>query len=168
MERIRTVSAVTDTQLQSTRYPDMPHPFRSPDREFAMLFTATPQGANLARRIAVKRLRWWGITPDTPALLIGELVANAVMHTRPRPHQDYFLRLAASGRSLRIEVADVTPDRRPELRKPADNAENGRGLVLVDAISSAWGVSRRPTGKTVWCELPAVARPDTPVTASRG
>lgn len=133
----------------------MPNPPSTPDYEFAMLFSSTRHSASTARRIAGRRLQWWGVDPRTPSLLVGELTANAVIHCRPRKHRDFFLRLAISGGTLRVEVADSCPDCQPELRKPADDAEGGRGLILVDHLSSGWGVTVRPTGKTVWCELPA-------------
>jgi hypothetical protein len=37
-------------------------------------------------------------------------------------------------------------DRDPE-------AAGGRGLLLVDALSSAWGIETTAQGTTVWCEL---------------
>ncbi|WP_308409533.1 ATP-binding protein [Streptomyces sp. A3M-1-3] len=33
---------------------------------------------------------------------------------------------------------------------PADDAESGRGLLLVQALALDWGVAERPYGKTVW------------------
>jgi anti-sigma regulatory factor (Ser/Thr protein kinase) len=34
-----------------------------------------------------------------------------------------------------------------------DLDERGRGLLLIDALASRWGVQSQPDGKTVWCEL---------------
>lgn len=131
-----------------------------PDREFAMLFTSSPQGASLARRIMVKRLRWWGIDPDTPALLIGELAANAVTHCKTG-HRDFFLRIAVHGQRIRIEVSDNCRGQQPVLIKPPVDAESGRGLLLVDALSSSWGVDERPSSKKVWCEVELPCENDT-------
>lgn len=124
-----------------------------PDSEFAMLWTATPEGASLARRITLKRLRWWGIGAEDAAVVIGELAANAVTHCREAAHRDFFLRVAVHGRTLRIEVADGCRGRVPEVIKPPDDAESGRGMLIVDALCSAWGITEQAGGKTVWCEI---------------
>lgn len=134
-----------------------------PQREFAMLFTSTPQGASLARRIMLKRLKWWGIDHDIPALLIGELAANAVTHCRSGC-EDFFLRIAVHGRTLRIEVADKCRDERPVVVKPSDDCESGRGMLLVDALATAWGVAERAGSKTVWCECAAHPSPESRAT----
>jgi len=34
-----------------------------------------------------------------------------------------------------------------------DDAEEGRGLFLVDAVSDRWGYDRHRCGKTAWAEL---------------
>jgi serine/threonine-protein kinase RsbW len=39
---------------------------------------------------------------------------------------------------------------------------SGRGLTLVDAVSSAWGVQQTPDGTTVWFELEVVEVPENP------
>jgi hypothetical protein len=46
----------------------------------------------------------------------------------------------------------------PAPRTPAEEDTSGRGLGLVAALATAWGVDERPGGKSVWFELP---RPDT-------
>lgn len=57
-----------------------------------------------------------------------------------------------------IEVDDGAADRSPEpLPFPGPDAENGRGLYLVDSVvrsrQGTWGVS--PDGTRTWCSLPA-------------
>ena len=54
---------------------------------------------------------------------------------------------------LLIEVYDTdgTP---PVLSRPGDDAENGRGLVLIDALSKEWSYFFPPGGgKVVYCVL---------------
>jgi hypothetical protein len=41
---------------------------------------------------------------------------------------------------------------RPRLFPPVEQ-ENGRGLALLDAIATRWGMQARSQGKTVWFEL---------------
>lgn len=136
-----------------------------------MFFTSSRHGARLARRLVVRRLEEWGIPRDSDAshgiaLLAGELTANAVSHGHV-PGRNFHLRLTvqpppAPGEhrasvTVRIEVSDARGERRPELRDHtaaamAQQQEHGRGLVLVDALASKWGVTDRTVGKTVWCE----------------
>jgi hypothetical protein len=52
-------------------------------------------------------------------------------------------------------VGDASPHP-PRRIDPAGEAEGGRGLLLVEALSSKWGwyaTSRRETTKVVWAEL---------------
>ncbi|MEU2689879.1 ATP-binding protein [Streptomyces hygroscopicus] len=133
---------------------------------FEMFFTSSRHGARLARRLVVRRLEEWGIPRDGDAsqhlaLIAGELAANAVSHGHV-PGRYFHLRLSVQpppGRdgcrapvSARIEVSDARDELRPVLRDRDDEAECGRGLLLVDALASKWGVAERSVGKTVWCE----------------
>jgi serine/threonine-protein kinase RsbW len=92
-------------------------------------------------------------TIETAALLATELAANAVQHSDAAEYTidvDVDIDL----RRVHVEVGD-SDDRFPlrPLREPAD-ADNGRGLLLVDSLSSRWGVRSNEPGKTVWFELP--------------
>lgn len=60
---------------------------------------------------------------------------------------------------LRIEVSDTRGDQLPSVRAdgPSEDAESGRGLLLVEALAESWGVTvGPPPRKTVWaeCALP--------------
>jgi anti-sigma regulatory factor (Ser/Thr protein kinase) len=96
-------------------------------------------------------------------LLTSELVSNAIIAsgvTEPSPVQDsrqsdvelIGMRLVDLGHSLVIEVWDTSP-RSPKLTQPSLEAEHGRGLQLVDALSIRWGHYTRDDGKVVWCQL---------------
>ncbi|MBF4133299.1 MULTISPECIES: ATP-binding protein [Streptomyces] len=132
-------------------------------RVFTQRFSSTPRGARLARRLALHQLDTWGVphggeASDTAALLIAELAANAVTHGRV-PGRDFEVTVKLLGRTLRIEVSDT----RGELRPPVPGvtrpeagplAENGRGMLLVEALADRWDVlDRVPVGKTVVAEL---------------
>ncbi|WP_079194226.1 SpoIIE family protein phosphatase [Streptomyces sp. CB02923] len=129
--------------------------------------SSVPEG----RRFLHRTLRMWGLTAlaDTAMLLASELLTNAVCHARG----PLTLRVWYSVRELGVEVVDgSTP--RPRARL-ADNAEeNGRGLMLVEALADAWGTRPDTVGKTVWFTLltapaPAVvARPAGVAAGARG
>jgi serine phosphatase RsbU (regulator of sigma subunit) len=107
----------------------------------------------LARRSARQVLREWGVEPgvvDVAELVVSELASNAA-----RQSEDPIdVVLALPGPYLRIEVAD-TSHRMPAL--PAEevdaDATSGRGLLLVDALASRWGVHSDGLAKRVWAEL---------------
>ena len=102
-------------------------------------------------------------TAETAELIVSELVTNAVRFAGdPARMLRYSERADASliALSLRhfygcllIEVYDA--DNNPPVRSLADeNAENGRGLMLVDALSKEWSFFFPPGGgKVVYCFL---------------
>jgi hypothetical protein len=99
---------------------------------------------------------------ETVATVVAELAANAVTHGRV-PGRDFELRLVLCDGTVRIEVSDTRTERHPpapgDVTPPEANAEAGRGLLLVQALSRAWGVTPRSVGKTVWSEIPVPAAP---------
>jgi hypothetical protein len=54
---------------------------------------------------------------------------------------------------VRVSVSDES-DEPLQPRDAEPQSESGRGLALVEAMSSNWGVLRRQGGKTVWFEVP--------------
>ncbi|MFE2417373.1 ATP-binding protein [Streptomyces hokutonensis] len=104
-----------------------------------------------ARRALRELLRHWGRPgrSEIAELLTSELVTNALIHT----DHDAVLTATVGPHGLRVEVRDFVA-RRPRLRAPiADDGTHGRGLVLVQSLADAWGVSPHGVGKSVWFEL---------------
>ncbi|MFF1394129.1 ATP-binding protein [Streptomyces sp. NPDC058287] len=131
----------TETQLHATA------------RQFAVLLSATPRGARLARLLATEQLRAWGLPFEGAAYVVAELAANAVTHGRVAG-RDFRVTLLVTHGVIRIEVTDTRGERVPELRHPGDEEEAGRGLQLVEAMASRWGVTPGPAPrKTTWAEL---------------
>jgi hypothetical protein len=63
------------------------------------------------------------------------------------------LDLTLAGDRLRIAVNDASP-RAPVKSTSVDwEATGGRGLLLVEAMSTAWGSVPLSGGKQVWCEV---------------
>jgi anti-sigma regulatory factor (Ser/Thr protein kinase) len=107
-----------------------------------------------------------GISEDTAGtaeLIVSELVTNAVRFAGdPARALRYSERANASlislslrhfRESLLIEVYD-TDNNPPILSHPDDDAENGRGLMLADALSKEWSYFFPPGGgKVVYCIL---------------
>ncbi|MBZ3900693.1 ATP-binding SpoIIE family protein phosphatase [Streptomyces griseiscabiei] len=97
-------------------------------------------------------------------VVVSELVTNAVVHAGT--DVDLLCRLGRDDPTaagwLLVEVSDHHPSRavreegaeRPYLvERPYGDAEYGRGLRLVAALSEAWGITYRTGMKTVWARL---------------
>ena len=96
---------------------------------------------------AVQSLGSPNVAPEAE-LLVSELAANAVLHAGTP------LRVSVLCRDerVRIEVRDDNPAL-PQRLSPDPLAMHGRGVMLVDTLSAAWGVNGNQRGKTVWFEL---------------
>jgi anti-anti-sigma regulatory factor len=128
----------------------------------------SPTAAAAARRFVRDTCWYWRLEelddPDDPTerlwvqdlvdravLVASELVTNAVVHTRGPLR----LRLALREEQLYVAVAD----RLPRLLRLATDlggpeAEGGRGLLIVDQLTSRWGVHHPSEGgKVIWCVL---------------
>jgi len=110
-----------------------------------------PASATRARELAREKLAAI-CTPDaldTVALLVTELVTNAVLHA----HTPLRLVIEATRDHVRVRVEDESGGY-PERRSYPSDAVTGRGLALVEVLSSSWGVEPTASGKVVWCEIP--------------
>ncbi|MFI9802816.1 SpoIIE family protein phosphatase [Streptomyces sp. NPDC052301] len=111
-----------------------------------------PEAVRHARRFTRRTLRTWGVPQDTfdaALLVVSELVTNALVHTGGPVRLD----LSLVNHRLRLGVADSSP-RSPV--KPASigwEATGGRGILLVEAVSVAWGTIPVSGGKQVWADL---------------
>jgi anti-sigma regulatory factor (Ser/Thr protein kinase) len=119
-------------------------------------FPERPESVTAARRFATEVLQ------DAPAqvvatveLLVSELATNCIRHT----DSAFDLMIAKTAREIRVEATDYDVGE-PTMRTPKATDTNGRGLRIVDALASSWGVEHRPShGKTVWFTI-AVQAPE--------
>lgn len=114
------------------------------------LDTAAPAaGRHMVREI----LRAWQVTQEYTVeaclIAVSELVTNAVVHGGGQ------VRLEAEKREavIRLAVSDggsVLPGRRDS--GPLDT--KGRGIALIEALATAWGVEEAADGgKSVWVDV---------------
>ncbi|KWW98219.1 hypothetical protein TH66_18880 [Carbonactinospora thermoautotrophica] len=118
---------------------------------------AIAEATRLARWLVRRKVAEWGGDAEagyTAGLLAGELVTNAVVHAGG---DALTLVVARADGGLRVEVHDRGRDE-PVLRRTDGAAEQGRGLLVVDALSTAWGHAPTSTGKVVWFELAGCVR----------
>ncbi|MER6819914.1 SpoIIE family protein phosphatase [Streptomyces cellulosae] len=110
-----------------------------------------PQAVGHARRFTRRTLRSWGVTEeiDAPLLAVSELVTNALVHTDGKVRLD----LTLIGDRLRIAVADSSPRSPVKPTSIGWEATGGRGILLVEAVSAAWGTLPVSGGKQVWAEF---------------
>ena len=85
---------------------------------------------------------------ELAVLLVSEVVTNAVLHARSAVR----IAITWDNRRLRVEVADKSPAT-PVARQFAADSGTGRGLMLIEELSDAWGTSPVGDGKVVWFEL---------------
>ncbi|MCD9622718.1 ATP-binding protein [Rhabdothermincola salaria] len=113
-------------------------------------FAADLESAAAARHFAEDRLREWGAEElvESTRLLVSELMVNAVLHTGTPAR----LTLELDVGCLRAEVVDGGEG--DVARRPYEpDAPTGRGLMIVDALATRWGVDEFDAGKVVWFEL---------------
>nr|WP_097875336.1 MULTISPECIES: ATP-binding protein [unclassified Streptomyces] len=135
-----------------------------------------PGGVPEARHRVQEAMRAWGEPAErieAAALIVTELVTNAVQHTSTRRIRCRLLRSTAG---VRICVWNRGRARIPAPASPADSAglpvgeaptagdleaddaldrlsEDGRGLLLVDALAARWGTRAALAGRLVWADL---------------
>ncbi|NJQ01608.1 ATP-binding protein [Streptomyces zingiberis] len=109
----------------------------------------------LARRAVRHTLSSWalGDLADTAELLVSEVVANALRHTRG-PVQ---LTVVHGGSRWWCGVGDAGPGF-PRIRPATPDDECGRGMAMIAQLACAWGADHTAWGKEVWFSLPVGVR----------
>jgi anti-sigma regulatory factor (Ser/Thr protein kinase) len=108
---------------------------------------------------APRQARWWlagllrqhGLDHELHdvMVMVSELATNVVKHATGTFEVGAWL----DGARLRVEVADNDPNI-PQVQWVPAGATSGRGLLIVETLSDAWGVNAREGGgKAVWFEL---------------
>ncbi|MGC5543477.1 ATP-binding protein [Streptomyces griseus] len=135
-----------------------------------------PGGVPEARHRVQEAMRAWGEPAErieAAALIVTELVTNAVQHTSTRRIR---CRLMHSAEGVRICVWNRGRARIPAPASPGDAtglpvsgvpaaadlegddaldrlSEDGRGLLLVDALAARWGTRAALAGRLVWADI---------------
>ena len=78
--------------------------------------------------------------------MVSELATNCIRHA----NVGFELTVMRSGGQIRVEVTDAARGE-PTMRSPGPEDPSGRGLLIVNMLSTSWGVEHAPVrGKTVW------------------
>lgn len=138
---------VTDGTLPSAPRPAV-------RRTMLTIAQAESERVAVARQQLREQLHDWPCPDqvDSAVLLISEASTNVLVHT----DADALVVAEVTGdpgaRRIRVEVTDVSDDL-PHKRRPGELASSGRGLLLIEMLSDAWGVDPRGEGKSIWFEL---------------
>jgi anti-sigma regulatory factor (Ser/Thr protein kinase) len=99
-------------------------------------------------RDVVRRAAVAAVDPETVALVVSELVTNALVHAS----QPVDVAVDVDADRMRVEVWDSSP-RASACRRtgpPRSDAVGGWGLEIVNRLSDDWGVDRSDDRKCVW------------------
>jgi anti-sigma regulatory factor (Ser/Thr protein kinase) len=130
---------------------------REVGKSTVVLLPSQPASVAVARRRITAEMRSLGVDDeaiDDAAIVITELVTNAIKHGSPLPGRWLEVTWDMDTETVEIAVSDGGGSRtRPRANRPSLSAMGGRGLGIVDTLSDRWGV--RPPGTTVWAILAA-------------
>ena len=134
---------------------DDPSPSTAPLRLRAWL-EATLEAPAAARILVAHACRAWdlGDIADVAELIITELSTNAIRHARTEME----VRLNLSRRYLHLAIRDRNPAPPRLGTDDGSMREEGRGLLVIEALAAAWGYTPTVDGKVVWATLSTVPR----------
>ncbi|HEX4788087.1 MAG TPA: ATP-binding protein [Actinospica sp.] len=121
----------------------------------ALALPASPRAAGHFRRHAVNATRRWRLHPESGELIetcVSELVTNAIVHGVGR---DVLMLLYYTGDRVLTEVFGHALDE-PVIPATArsENAESGRGLLIVESLARDWGSEHTGLGLLrVWASV---------------
>lgn len=125
---------------------------------FHVVLPPNPRSVSVARWLITEWCAPWVAAADlredtveAALLLASEVVTNAVIHG------DGMVQVAlrrVNGAALRVEVSD-NGGGMPLIGAQRADAESGRGMAMVEMLSSRWGTDLAvgPLGKMVWFEV---------------
>lgn len=108
-----------------------------------------------ARAFIARVLAAGGLDCETACLLGSELVTNSVQHSDSRlPGGTVTITVTVAPGEIFVGVTDDGGPNLPVLRgQVTPCAEEGRGLLLVAALSARWGYHRARGGLTTWFRI---------------
>ncbi|QCW79132.1 ATP-binding protein [Streptomyces sp. S6] len=139
----------------------------------SLRLATVPSAVGRSRVFIRQTLQHWRLPDyiDAVDLVVSELVTNAIeatgitdsqpMCTAVSDEQSIGVQLRIIDTRLYVEVWDRSTET-PVRKHPDDEAEGGRGLLLIEAMTERWDVYQSEVGgKVVWAEL-ALAEPPKP------
>jgi serine/threonine-protein kinase RsbW len=121
-----------------------------------MRLPAVAASAAIVRRRIAEDLAHTQVPAELVAdvvLVATELVGNAIRHAAPLPDGAVTVVWEVGSPGVTVRVTDGGASGQPRLRHPSPNETSGRGLTLVHALATRWGVEDDSGSTTVWAEL---------------
>jgi len=113
--------------------------------------------ADARRRLAayLKRFRAAETARDDAQLVLSELLSNAIRYAPPLPAGEVRAAWWIDKAGIHVEVTDGRGDTEPHRINDAHpESIGGRGLAIVDVLTSTWDVRTAPTHRTVHAIIP--------------
>jgi anti-sigma regulatory factor (Ser/Thr protein kinase) len=123
-----------------------------------VLLPHTPSSVAVARRGLAADLVTAGVLGSAVAdatVVVSELLSNAVRHAEPLPGSTVRVAWRLDSGTVHVAVSDGGGMSAPRVARPRPGTPGGRGLGIVQSLSSRWGIRRDDNGVTVWAVLPA-------------
>ena len=148
-----------------------PAPHAGTPRTARRVFPAEITTPRSAREFTQATMHGWGLTENVEDIVVAvsELATNALRHGMeglPQPLPLCPIQLVLIGHPRRLVVSVTDPGGRapePVASEPGRFVEGGRGLLVVGAVSDAWGWARLATGgKAVWAAFDVRVSPPSP------
>jgi anti-sigma regulatory factor (Ser/Thr protein kinase) len=126
-----------------------------------VLLPAAPTSVGIARHRLTEELLAVGVLDADirdAALVVSELLSNAIRHARPLDGSWLRVAWSVDGESIEVAVSDGGSATRPRPAHASRSSLGGRGISIIEYLSSTWGVRADDGMLTVWAILPARAR----------
>jgi anti-sigma regulatory factor (Ser/Thr protein kinase) len=119
----------------------------------AFTLPSTPYSVQMARFYVRAALGYHDLSDYAVnvEIVTSELVSNAITHAGASAINLELIRLEGLG-AVMVVVTDSSP-RSPAKLDPAEDAQHGRGMQVVEALSARWGWTPRDPGKAVFAIL---------------
>lgn len=135
------------------------------ERAWCVVIPHHPQGAGMARRRIQAELIQ--LVPSEMLAdvitVVAELVGNAIRHAEPLPggvvRVAWTSRYAGGDHVIEVRVTDGGGESVPHRRLHDIDSLNGRGIAIVEALASRWGVDRDGFGQSVWARVTGSMHP---------
>jgi anti-sigma regulatory factor (Ser/Thr protein kinase) len=123
-----------------------------------VLLPYAPSSVAVARRRLTADLVSAGIYESVvgdATLVVSELLSNSILHAAPLPGAKVRVAWTLNDDAVRVAVSDAGGGPLPRITQASPAAPGGRGLGIVETLSSRWGVLRDEGETTVWAVLMA-------------